>query len=149
MPDASEKLRLGENHRRVVSAVLRRVEATCGEVTAWLERCSGLLQHLRDDVSPGQAQELRSLAARLRAEVTRVHEEVALDLGEQSRARGIAAAISLTRVEIEEVMTPGLRGYGHLHREIEAALDARFARLLDCLETMSDVVEPTAPRGTK
>ncbi len=149
MPDASEKLRLGENHRRVVSAVLRRVEATCSEVTAWLERCSGLLQHLRDDISPGQAQELRSLAARLRAEVARVHEEVILDLGEQSRARGIAAAISLARVEVEEVMTPGLRGYGHLHREIEAALDVRFARLPDCLETMSDVVEPTAPRGTK
>lgn len=144
---SSRRIELGENHRRVVSAVLRRVEATCGEVMAWLERPSGLLQRLRDDVSAGQAQELRSLAGQLRAEVTRVHEEVTVDLGEQSRARGISAALSLTRTEIEEVMTPGLRGYGHLPREIEAALDAKFARLLDCLETMSNVVDRTPPGG--
>ncbi len=147
MSEVDENILLGENHRRVVSAVLRRVEATCGEVITWLERPCGLLQRLRDDVSAGQAQQLRSLAAQLRAEVTQIHEEVTLDPGEQSRVRAISAALSLTRTEIEEVMTPGLRGYGYLPREIEDALDAKFARLLDCLETMSRVVDRTPPGG--
>lgn len=148
MGEVGQQILLGENHRRVVSVVLRQVEATCDEVAALLERRSGLLQRLREDVSMGQAQELHSLAARLRAEVARVHTEVTVDLGEQSRARGIAAAISLSRVEIEEVMTPGLRGYGRLPSEIESALDTKFSRLLACLEAMSDVVERATPAGT-
>jgi hypothetical protein len=132
----------------VLSAVLRRVESACDEILAWLDRRPGLLQRLRNDVSHRQAQQLRSLAARLRVEVARIQHQVTVDSSEQSRARAIAAVISSTRVEIEEVRTPGLRGYGSLPEDIEAALDARLARLLDCLETMSDVVETTAPRGT-
>jgi hypothetical protein len=138
---SGKKLALSESHRRVVSALLRRVEATCEEVLDWLIRPSGNLRHLSEDVSERQAGELRALVERLRRELQRVQNEVGVDPSAQSRSRCIASSVSLTRVEIEEVLTPGLRGYGALSPDLEAALDAKFARLLACLYAMSRVVE--------
>ena len=69
------------------------------------------------------------------------------DLEVQSRARAVSATISLTQVEIQEVLTPGLRGYGMLPAEVEAALDAKFVRLLDCLQRMSRIAGRKITRG--
>ncbi len=136
-----QKLDLGENHRRVVSAVLRGAESTCEEVLSWLEQPSGHLRQFEEDLGPEQASELRSLVSRLREEIRRIEGEMLLDISVQSRARCIASSVSLTRVEIEEVLTPGLRGYGMLPSEVEAALDEKFLRLLACLERMSVAAE--------
>jgi hypothetical protein len=142
-----EKLALPESHRRVVSAVIRRVEATCDEVLDWIARPAGNLRQLSEDVSEHEARELRSLVERLRREVQQVQDEVTVDPLVLSRSRCIASTVSLTRVELEEVLTPGLRGYGALSSEIEAALDAKFVRLLACLYAMSRVVERSGLRS--
>src|SRR5271155_4974867 len=92
LPDNPRKLELGENHRRVVSAVIRRVETTCDEVLGWLERPCGDLHQLEEDVAPKQADELRMLVRRLRGETRRVQNELVIDPSVQSRARGIAAS---------------------------------------------------------
>jgi hypothetical protein len=147
LPKNLQKLVLGENHRRVVSAVLRRVESTCDEVLGWLERPGGDLVQLEEDLAPGQADELRAVVERLREETRRVEEEIVVDHSVQSRARAVSASVSLTRVEIEEVLTPGLRGYGALHPEVEAALDAKFLRLLACLQAMSRIAGRNRYRG--
>lgn len=147
MSENFQKLTLGENHRRVVSSVLRHVEATSDEVLAWIRRPGGILQHLSEDISDRQADELRALVGRLREEINRVQNEVAADPSSQSRSRRIAALVSLARIELQEVLTPGLRGYGSLLPETEVALDAKFSRLLACLEAMSRVVEHSSPRS--
>ena len=147
MPKNPEKLSLGENHRRVVSALLRRIESTCDEVMEWLRRPSGNLLQFTDDVTPKHADELRALVSGLREENGRVRAELLADASVQSRARGIAASVSLTRIEIEEVFTPGLRGYGPLPPEMEAALDAKLRRLLTYLEAMSAIAERSGSRG--
>lgn len=147
MPENLRKLALGENHRRVVSAVIRRVETTCEEVLGWLERPGGDLHQLEEDVVPKQANELRTLVSRLREETRRVQDEVEIDPSVRSRARGIAASVSLTRTEIEEILTPGLRGYGALAPETEAALDKKLARILACLQAMGEIAERSSSRG--
>lgn len=147
MPEKPRKLALGENHRRVVSAVVRRVETTCDEVIGWLERPGGDLRTLEDDVAPKQADELRVLVRRLREETRRVQNELVIDPSVQSRARGIAASVSHTRTEIEEILTPGLRGYGALAPEMEAALDKKLARILACLQAMGEIAERSRSRG--
>jgi hypothetical protein len=134
LPENVQKLELGENHRRVVSAVLRRVELTCEEILAWLERPGGELLRLQDDITPALAGEIRKLVAHLKQETQRVQKEMLINISVESRARGVAASVSLTRVEIQEILTPGLRGYGWLPQDIESALDAKFARLLSCLD---------------
>jgi hypothetical protein len=84
---------------------------------------------------------------RLREETRRVEDEIVVDASVQSRAAAVAASVSLTRVEIEEVLTPGLRGYGALGAEVEAALDAKFLRLLVCLQAMSRIAERNRSQG--
>jgi hypothetical protein len=139
--ESVQKLALEESHRRIVSAVLRRVEATCDEVLDWLIRPGANLQRFSEDISAAQADELRAHVGRLRQEILRFQNEIMVDPLVQSRSRGIASAISHTRVEIEEVLTPGLRGYGVLSQEVETALDEKFARLLAHLYAMSGVVD--------
>jgi hypothetical protein len=147
LPENPGKVVLSENHRRVVSAVIRRVETTCDEVLGWLERPAGDLHQLEEDVSPKQAAQLRTLVSRLREETRRVQNEVVIDATVQSRARGIAASVSLTRTEIEEILTPGLRGYGTLAPEMEAVLDKKLSRILVCLQAMGDIAERSRSRG--
>ena len=147
MGENGGKVELPESHRRVVSAVLRRLEVTCNEVLDWLVRPGGDLVQLCEDVSEDQKEELRLLVGRLRREVLRVQNEIEVDPSVQSRARAIAASVSLTRVELEEVLTPGLRGYGAIPQELEAALDAKFTRLLSCLYALNAVVERGGSRS--
>jgi hypothetical protein len=147
LSDSSRKLALGDNHRRVVSAVLRRVEATCDEVLWWLERSGGDLHHIKEDVTPAQADALRALVEQLREEMRKVQKEVSVDASVDSRARAIAASVSLTRTELEEVLTPGLRGYGALAPETEAALDRQFSRLLSFLYALGEIAERNSSRG--
>ncbi|HTQ61896.1 MAG TPA: hypothetical protein VMI32_16860 [Candidatus Solibacter sp.] len=147
MPERLWKLSLSENHRRVVSAVVRRVETTCDEVLGWLERTGGDLHALKEDVAPKQAEEIRALVRRLREETRRVQNELVIDPSVQSRARGIVASVSLTRTEIEEILTPGLRGYGALAPETEAALDKQFSRILVFLQAMGEIAQRCSSRG--
>lgn len=145
--ESGKKLSLPESHRRVVSAVFRRVEATCDEILDWIVRPSGNLQQLSEDVPAQQAMELRLLVDRLRREIYQVQKEVMVDPLVQSRRRCIASAVSLTRVELEEVLTPGLCGYGALSPDVEAALDTKFQRLLACLSTIGSVLERNDSQG--
>jgi hypothetical protein len=144
----SHGLVLGDNHFRVISAVLRRVETTCDEVIWWLERPAGDLHLFAEDVTPSQAQSLRALVAQLRQELRDVQKELYVSASVQSRVRGIAASLSLTRTELEEVLTPGLRGYGALPPQTEAALDRVFTRLLLALQALNDAVERGQSRDT-
>jgi hypothetical protein len=143
----SQKVLLGENHRRVVSAVLRRVETTCDEVIWWLGRSAGDLHQIKEDVTSTQADALRSVVDQLREEIRNVQEEISVDASTESRARGIAASVSLTRTELEEVLTPGLRGYGALAPETEAALDQQFSRLLFYLYALGEITERGRSQG--
>lgn len=142
-----KRLELPESHRRVVSAVMRRVEVTCDEILDWLVRPARNLQQFSEDVSPQQASKLRVLVDHLRGEIQQVQSEIVVDPLVQSRRRCIVSAISLTRIELEEVLTPGLRGYGALSPDLEAALDAQFQRLLVCLSVIGGVLERGAFQG--
>jgi hypothetical protein len=141
LAEQSNALALSENHLRVVSAVLRRVETTCDEVIWWLERRGGDLHHFAEDVTPSQAEALRALVPQVRQELHDIAKGLFVSPSVQSRARGIAASISLTRTELEEVLTPGLRGYGALPPQTEEVLDRAFTRLLLALQALNDAVE--------
>jgi len=141
MADEMKKLQLGENHRRVVSVLIRRVEAACDGILQDLERRPGLLLRMEDDVRAEQDGRLRELVAKLRAEVGRVASEVTLDAAVRSRRRSIAARISATMIDLEDVSGSALRGYGAMSAEDERVLTEKFARLIAVLEEMERIAE--------
>jgi hypothetical protein len=144
--ESFKKLQLGENHRRVVSVLIRRVEAACEGILQDLDRRSGLLHSVQDDVSPEQAKKLRELAGKLRAEVERVESEVRLDPAVRSRKRSIAARVSSAIIDLEEVSGSALRGYGEMPKELEQALAEKFARFIAVLQEMERIAESTVER---
>src|SRR5713101_5658015 len=85
MPNTSDKLRLGENHRRVVSVLLREVEKMCEAILEWLDKKPGLLLRVQDDLTAEQQARLRKLVEQLRGEIRHLVTEVTLD---QRRNRG-------------------------------------------------------------
>ncbi len=141
MTASRAKLQLSENHRRVVSVLLRNVEKAADGIVGWLERKPGLLHRYRDDFTPTEQARLREMAAQLRAEIARFCGEVELDSATQSKRRAIAALISSAAIDLEEVNSRSLRGYGKVPEDVGRELDAKLARLLQCLELISDAVE--------
>lgn len=138
---AAGKVVLDENHRRVVSVALRGVEKMCDAIVQVLDRTPGLLEGIQDDLGPRDAPEIRKLAERTREELRRISMEVELDRAHQSRRRSIVALLSATRIDVEEVKSPTLRGYGPIAPETEEAIDALMERLLVLVNAMSRVAE--------
>jgi hypothetical protein len=141
VPESSMKLQLSENHRRVVSVLIRRVEAVCEGILQDLDQRSGLLHSMEDDVTPEQAKKLRELAEKLRREVERVESEISLDPAVRSRRRSIAARVSSAIIDLEEAGGSALRGYGEMSKEMERALGGKFGRLMVILQEMERVAE--------
>lgn len=137
----SEKLKLGENHRRVVSVLLRGLEQMCDEIDARLEEAPGVLRQVKSDFSPAQGAALRQMTARVRAEIRRLNTEIELDVAIRSPRRAILALLSAGVVNLEESDSKRLRGYGPLESEKAARLDEEFSRLVVLLEEMSTIAE--------
>jgi hypothetical protein len=137
----TEKLQLGENHRRVVSVLMRGIDQMCSEVDAALEESSGILQRVLDDVSRAQKKELRNMVASVRTEVGRIASQIELDTGALSMRRKVAALISASIVNVEESDPQKLRGYGPLSDVAMKRLQDEFGRLHTMLEKMAAVLE--------
>lgn len=141
MSKMSEKLKLGENHRRVVSVLFRGIEQACDEIDATFRESPGALRHVEDDLSSKQRFALREMTDRVRSEIHRLASEIELDTSIRSQRRTVLALLSSCIVNLEESEPKKLRGYGTMPPEVEARLSGEFQRLIDVLERMAAIVE--------
>jgi len=137
----SEKLKLGENHRRVVSVLLRGLEQMCDEIEARLKEAPGVLRQVKSDLSAAQGAALREMTARVREEIRRLNTEIELDAAIRSPRRSILALLSAGIVNLEESGSKRLRGYGPLASEAAIRLDDELSRLVALLEEMTTIAE--------
>lgn len=137
----SEKLKLGENHRRVVSVLLRGLEQACDEIDASFRGSPGTLRRIHDDLSPVQRSSLREITQRVRGEIRRLASEIELDTSVGSQRRTVLALLSASIVNLEESEPRKLRGYGAMSPEVEARLGKEFHRLVALFEQMAAIVE--------
>lgn len=137
----ANKLKLGENHRRVVSVLLRGVERTCDEIEAALGDSDGLLHRVSADLTRPQQESLRQTAERVRSELARITSQIELDVSVHSQRRRILALLSSSIVNLEESTPEKLRGYGELSTEAKSRIEAEFASLLVLLSEMESALE--------
>lgn len=137
----SDKLKLGENHRRVVSVLLRGLEQMCDEIETRLAEAPGVLRQVKSDLSPAQGAALREMTARVREEIRRLNAEIELDAAVRSPRRAILALLSASIVNLEESDSKRLRGYGPLANEAAVRLDDELSRLVALLEEMTTIAE--------
>lgn len=140
MSEQAARLKLGENHQRVVSVLLRGVEQMCDLISGWLERRSGVLVRLDDDVPGPQCERLRVLVDEVRGELRRIAGDIELQPTAESPRRSIRALVSAMAVELEERRSPRLEGYGPLSDAAKTKIDAEIDRLLARLERMAEVL---------
>jgi hypothetical protein len=152
MPQSRAKtVKLGENHRRVISVVMRGLEQMADDIERWMEKKPGLLIRREQDLSPAQQSRLRTLAAELRRELVRIAGELELSPAVQSPGRSISALLSAMLVQLEESDSKRLRGYGRMPEEAAEKLDGEISHLIALLEQMAGVVEgrPVHMRGSR
>ncbi|HEV2488513.1 MAG TPA: hypothetical protein VGT03_01800 [Candidatus Acidoferrales bacterium] len=137
----TEKLKLGENHRRVVSVLLRGLEQACEEIDASFRESPGTLRRIQDDLSPAQRSTLRGMTQRVRGEIRRLASEIELDTSIGSQRRTVLALLSASIVNLEESEPKKLRGYGSMSKEAEDRLAQEVQRLIGLFEEMAVVVE--------
>ena len=136
-----DKLKLGENHRRVVSVLLRGLEQACDEIEATFRESPGTLRRIHDDLSPAQRSALRELTQRVRGEIRRLASEIELDTSIGSQRRTVLALLSASIVNLEESEPQKLRGYGVMLPEAESRLGKEFHHLVSLFEQMAAIVE--------
>ena len=134
MADGTEILKLGENHRRVVSVVLRGVEQMCDEIDSWLEKKPGVLFRVQNDLTAEQREALQALTPRLRDELRRLQGEIELGAAAQSVRGAVVALLSANIVNVEDTDASYLAGYGHLPEGAGQKINGEFKRLLGILE---------------
>ena len=139
----AEKLKLGENHRRVVSVLLRGLEQACDEIEAAFRETPGLLDRIHDDLSADQRERLREMVRRVRSEIRRLAGEIELDASSRSQRRTILALLSASIINLEESDPKKLRGYGPMSPQAEARLSSEIQLLIEMFEQMSAIVEQT------
>lgn len=140
----AEKLKLGENHRRAISVLLREIERMCDAIDASLQAGSGALHRLDDDLSAGQRAKLARMTQNLRGELTRLEREIELDTASKSPRRTILALLSAQIVNLQESNAAGLRGYGPMPEAAVRKVDAATAQLILRLEEMVAVLRSKA-----
>ncbi|HEV2386375.1 MAG TPA: hypothetical protein VGS20_03875 [Candidatus Acidoferrales bacterium] len=136
----TEKLKLGENHRRAISVLLREVERMCEAIDSCLQARPGALQRLVDDLTAPQRRKLARMIESLRAELGRLEREIELDAALKSPRRTILALLSAQIVNLQESTAAGLRGYGPMPETASRKLDAETAQLILRLEEMIAVL---------
>lgn len=141
MTDDMPKIEFGENHRRVISVLMRGTERACDEVVEWLDHRSTMLAEVHDDLTPDAKAELRVLAGRLKTEVLAFSRRVALDKKQSSIRRSVAAIVSTALIDLQEVQNSGLRGYGTLGDREREALEQSIHRMATLLHEMLQIAE--------
>lgn len=143
MADDPARIEFDENHRRVISVLMRGTERACDGVVEWLDHRSTMLAEVRDDLAPGTKAELRALAAELKGEVLAFSRQATLQKKQSSIRRSIAAIVSASLIDLQEAQSSGLRGYGPLGDRERNALDESIRRMIALLEEMLRIVEHT------
>jgi hypothetical protein len=134
---------LNENHRRVLSTLLRRVE-----LAAWHleERMTSAappdLALTRFTGIPDEAQRatLIQLARKVRREVAQLAREYGLEAREEHVGRVIEAEFTLLWSDLEEGRPHKLRNYGALHPRAHELLGPRIQRLIDLVLAIDSAV---------
>jgi hypothetical protein len=140
----TEKLKLGENHRRAISVLLREIERMCDAIDACLHAVPGPLHRLDDDLSASQRAKLARMTQNLRAELAQLEREIELDAARKSPRRAILALLSAQIVNLQESNAAGLRGYGPLTEAATRKIDAATEQLILRLEEMVAVLRGRA-----
>lgn len=141
MSEGSAKIEFGENHRRVVSVLMRGTESACDEVVACLDPRSAVLAEVRDDLTSEAKVQLRDLAGQLKAQVLAFSREAALDKKQSSIRRSVAATVSAALIDLQDAQNSGLRGYGQLDNREKQILDARIHSMIALLRQMLRIAE--------
>lgn len=141
MADDSAKIEFGENHRRVISVLMRGTERVCDELVESLDHRSTTLAEVRDDLAPETKTQLRHLAGELKDEVLAFSRHAVLDKKQSSIRRSIAAIVSAALIDLQEAQNSGLRGYGPLGDREKYVFDGCIRRMIDLLEQILHIVE--------
>jgi hypothetical protein len=133
---------LNENHRRVLSGTLRRVELAAWRLEDQLVRGEFprlALTRYTHPPGPSQRSALLQLTKQVLEEVAKLAAEYQFEVGEQHYTRTIMAEFSLLWSNLEDVRPHKLGAYGAINQQAHTILGPRLQRLIDLVLEIDEV----------
>ena len=133
---------LNENHRRVLSGTLRRLELAAWRLEDQLVRGEYpevTLTRFTHRPTLSQQAALLELAKQMREEVVKLASEYQLEVKEEDYARTIMAEFTLLWSDLEDARPHKLRAYGDIDPQAHTILGPRLQRLIDLVLAIDEV----------
>lgn len=125
---------LGENHRRVLSTMLMRLELATWRLEERLRRAAPpdlALTRFTDALDERQRGELLRLTAQIRQRIRQLVSDYDLEAREDDLVRTVTAEFSLLWSDLEDVRPHKLRNYGEIHPRAKDVLGPQIQHLID------------------
>lgn len=126
---------LNENHRLRLGVVLYSLEKACERIEAALDvaRPAALTYHTHDDVTPAEREDLRRIAAALRARLEAFRQEFDLPRQQRHLRRSLAAELATLWMLLEDTHARKLTGRGAIPPEEANRINRHVDALLELL----------------
>jgi hypothetical protein len=134
---------LSENHRRVLSTTLMRIELAVWRLEERITRENPpalTLTRFTDTLDARQRAELLRLIAQVRQHITQLTQEYGLEAREDDLTRTIMAEFSLLWSDLEDTRPKKLRNYGELHPHAIEQLGPQIQQLISLVLAIDQVV---------
>lgn len=134
---------LSENHRRVLSTTLMRIELAVWRLEERITRETPpalALTRFTDTLDAHQRAELLRLIAQVRQHITQLTQDYGLEARQDDLTRTIMAEFSLLWSDLEDTRPKKLRNYGELHPRAIEQLDPQIQQLISLVLAIDQVV---------
>ena len=133
---------LNENHRRVLSGTLRRLELAAWSLEDQLVRGEFpqlALTRFTHPPSSSQRTALLQLTKQVREEVAKLASDYQFEVGEQHYTRTIMAEFTLLWSDLKDARPHKLRSYGAINPQAHTILGPSVQRLIDLVLAIDEV----------
>jgi hypothetical protein len=133
--------RVPPNYLRRIRASLALLDETMSQVAFWAEagdKTDGLYRRVLD-LSPEELASAVALAERIRAEISAIGGELALEPRVASARNVLGTAAMFGLIDLEEMGPKGLKGYGGVSEETMKYVQELLARLRAPLEELHSI----------
>jgi len=137
---SNDRLEIGENHRRAISATLAMVDRTLCLFERWAkgQDVQSVLYKERNNLSPRQRVAILRIIRDIRRAIGEIHQSLQLTDDVEITVTTIRGHCSILWVALEELQARHLRRYGEPLPELGEYLDPRVQKLIRLLRKLSD-----------
>jgi len=134
---------LSQGHKNTIATTLAVLDEALCEFEQWAEgrEIKSIFYREANELQPEQREAIKNQVARLREKLMEMREGLQLEVGPRSVAQRIWSHCSMLWVNLIEVTSRHLRGYGEVPAELADYLDPRVTELIELTNEIAAIIK--------